>query len=409
MTAEADAGLLANLLRILNENPSQPIAVAVSGGGDSMALLDLAQQAHPGRIHAVTVDHGLRPESAIEAAGVATFCARQGMAHQILRWHGPEPTGNLMAQAGAARLSLMASWAQGQGIADVLLGHTADDQAETFLMALARASGVDGLAGLRPRFVAHGVTFHRPLLEVTRADLRRYLTGRGIAWVDDPSNENDRFTRAKARKALAALGPLGIKAETLACTVRNIAAARAGLQAALADFVSANLREVAGALQMEGQAFDRLPDELSRRLLIAALRWIAGASHPPRETQLDQLRVRLAARQEATLGGVRFLWRADMLTIARELRAAQGAVDPALLWDGRWRLEGPAKKGTLRALGLDGLALCPDRPRDIPRAALVVSPSLWADGTLIAAPLAGFGPDFTAKLSQGFTEFILSH
>ncbi len=409
MTAGADAALLSILARIFSENPSRPIAVAVSGGGDSMALLDLAQRACPGRIHAVTVDHGLRPESAAEAAGVAAFCARHGIAHQVLRWQGPEPTGNLMAQARAARLALMASWAQGQGIANVLLGHTADDQAETFLMALARASGVDGLAGLRPQFAAHGVTFHRPLLEVTRADLRHYLTGRGLSWVDDPSNENDRFTRARARKALAALGPLGITADTLACTVRNIATARAGLQAALADFAHAHLREIAGALQMEGQAYDSLPDELSRRLLIAALRWIAGASHPPRETQLDQLRARLSARKEATLGGVRFLWRGSILTIAREGRAVQGGVDPSVLWDGRWHLEGPSRQGTLRALGPDGLGLCPDRPRDIPRAALVVSPSLWHDGALIAAPLAGFGPDFAAKLSQGFTEFILSH
>ncbi len=374
-----------------------------------MALLDLARRAGPGRVHAVTVDHGLRPESAVEAAGVAAFCARHCVAHQTLRWQGPEPTGNLMDQARQARLALIADWGQAQGIAQVLLGHTADDQAETFLMALGRASGVDGLAGLRPRFSAHGMRFHRPLLGVTRADLRRYLTGQGLAWVDDPSNENDRFTRARARKALAALGPLGIKADTLASTVRNIATARDALQAAVADFARAHLHETAGALQMEAQAYDSLPDELSRRLLIAALRWIAGASHPPRETQLDQLRARLAARKDATLAGVRFLWRGNRLTIARELRAAQGAVDPALLWDGRWHLDGPLLRGALRALGPDGLGLCPDRPRDIPPAALVASPSLWRDGALIAAPLAGFGPDFTAKLSQGFTEFILSH
>lgn len=410
MTAGADAALFASLSRVFTKDPTQRIAVAVSGGGDSMALLDLAHRAAgPARVIAVTVDHGLRPESAAEAEGVAAFCARRLISHQTLRWNGPKPTGNLMAQAGAARLSLMASWAQGQGIADVLLGHTADDQAETFLMALARASGVDGLAGLRPRFVAHGVTFHRPLLEITRADLRAYLTGQGIAWVDDPSNENDRFTRARARKVLTALGPLGITAETLACTVRNIATARETLQAALIAFVRSDLREVAGALQVDGQALDGLPDDLCRRLLIAALRWIAGAAHPPRERQLDQLRARLRGRKEATLGGVRFLWRDNLLTIVREMRSVQGAVDRTALWDGRWSLEGPSGPGILQALGPEGLRLCPDFPRNFPRAALVASPSLWRDGRLIAAPLAEFGADFTVKLSQGFTEFILSH
>lgn len=391
------------------ENPSHCVAVAVSGGGDSMAVLHLAQRGFPGKIHAVTVDHGLRPESAVEAAGVAEFCARQGIAHQILRWQGPNPAGNLMAQAREARLALISTWARGQGIADVLLGHTADDQAETFLMALARASGVDGLAGLRPRFVADAVTFHRPLLTISRADLRHYLIGQGIGWIDDPSNENDRFTRARARKALTELAPLGIKSAILASTVRNLAAAREALQAAVAAFARTHMREVAGALQLNGQAFDDLPEELARRLLIAALRWIAGGSHPPREAQLSQLRQRLASRQEATLGGVRFVWRADELTILREMRAVQGPVDPALLWDGRWHLAGPARQGSLRALGAEGLRLCPRPAPNIPRAALLVSPSLWCEGALIAAPLAGFGPDFTAKLSQGFTEFILSH
>lgn len=409
MTAGADAALLHILSRIFSENPAQRIAVAVSGGGDSMALLDLSHRAGPGRVLAVTVDHGLRPESAVEAASVAAFCASRNIAHQTLRWQGPEPTGNLMAQARAARLSLMAAWAKAHGVADVLLGHTADDQAETFLMALSRASGVDGLAGLRPTLVAHGVTFHRPLLAVTRANLRSYLMAQGIDWVDDPTNENDRFTRARARKALAALGPLGITADTLASTVRNIASARETLQITLVDFVCAHLREFAGALRVDGPSFDSLPDELCRRLLIAALRWIAGGAHPPREGQLDQLRARLRIRKDATLGGVRFAWQADVLTIFREMRAVQGPVDPAMVWDGRWSLEGPAHPGTLRALGPEGLRLCPDFPRNIPRPVLVTSPSLWCDGRLIAAPLAEFGADFTVKLSQGFTEFILSH
>lgn len=409
MKAEAEAALLSAIARIFAENPPHRIAVAVSGGGDSMAVLHLAQRVFPGEIHAVTVDHGLRPESAVEAAGVAVFCARHGITHQILRWQGPNPAGNLMAQAREARLAMISTWARGQGIADVLLGHTADDQAETFLMALGRASGVDGLAGLRPRFLSDAVTFHRPLLAVSRADLRHYLTGQGIGWIDDPSNENDRFTRARARKALVELAPLGIHSATLASTVRNLAAAREALQAAVAAFARTHMREVAGALQLDGPAFDGLPDELARRLLIAALRWIARASHPPREAQLDQLRQQLAVRQEATLGGVRFLWRVDTLTILREMRAVQGPVDPAHLWDGRWRLAGPSRQGSLRALAAEGVRLCPKLPADIPRAVLMASPSLWRDGVLIAAPLAGFGPDFTASLSQGFTEFILSH
>jgi tRNA(Ile)-lysidine synthase len=134
--------------RIFDENPPPRIGVAVSGGGDSMALLVAAQAAFPSRIAAVTVDHGLRPASADEARAVAAFCAGRGIAHSVLRWQGPKPTGNLMDQARRARILLISDWAKAQGIGDVLLGHTADDNAESLVMNLARSAGLDGLSGI---------------------------------------------------------------------------------------------------------------------------------------------------------------------------------------------------------------------------------------------------------------------
>lgn len=387
-----------------------PFAVAVSGGGDSMALLHLAHRACPGAVRAVTVDHGLRPDSAAEAATVAAFCAAHAIAHTTLRWQGPLPGGNLMDQARHARTRLIADWAKGQGVSAVLLGHTADDQAETLLMTLARAAGLDGLSGLRPQWQAEGITWHRPLLEMSRADLRRYLVAQGLSWAEDPSNDNDRFTRARARKALKALAPLGLTAARLAHSVRNLAAARAALQEVTAAAAQTHVREIAGALVLDGAALDRLPDDIQRRLLIAALRWISAAPHPPREAQLAQLRSRLQARRDATLGGVRFRWTEGRLMMVREPRAAQGPVPMGRVWDGRWQLSGPAPQGAeIRALGPAGLRACPDWQAHGPREALIVSPALWVGDTLIAAPLAGFSGPFHATLSQPFAKFILSH
>lgn len=405
-----EAGLLNALSATFPDGPPSRIGVAVSGGGDSMALLHLALRVFPQHVLALTVDHGLRQESAAEAAQVAAFCAANGVSHLTLRWHGPAPTGNLMAQARQARIDLMAAWARGRGVSDILLGHTADDQAETFLMTLARAAGLDGLSGLRPQFQAQGIAFHRPLLQVTRAALRSYLAAEGVGWVDDPTNEDDRFARARSRKALAALAPLGLDAGTIAHSVRNLAMARHALQASVADIARRHVGELAGSLQVDGEVLDGLADDLHRRLLIGALRWIAGASHPPREAQLDRLRARLAGRQEATLGGVRFFWAKDRLTMAREGRALGGTVAQAGIWDGRWVLQGPAVQGaTLGPLGAKGLRQCPEWRRHGPAAVLATTPALWAGEALVAAPLAGVGAGYTARLPQPFAEFILSH
>lgn len=403
-----DARLLAAVSCLAEQ--TTPFAVAVSGGGDSMALLHLAHRTCPGAVRAVTVDHGLRPDSAAEAAAVAAFCATCAIPHTTLHWQGPDPGGNLMDQARHARTCLIADWARGQGLSLVLLGHTADDQAETLLMNLARAAGLDGLSGLRPQWQVDGITWHRPLLEMCRTDLRQYLKAQGLIWAEDPSNDNDRFTRARARKALKALAPLGLTAERLAHSVRNLAAARAALQEVTAKAAETHVQEIGGALTLEGEALDRLPDDIQRRLLIAALRWISCAPHPPRETQLDQLRISLRSRRDATLGGVRFRWTEERLLIVREPRAAQGPVPMGQVWDGRWAMLGPAPQGSeIRALGPTGLRTCPDWQAHGPREALIVSPALWAGDTLIAAPLAGFSGPFHAKLSQPFAKFILSH
>lgn len=375
-----------------------------------MALLHLARTAFPGAVRAVTVDHGLRPQSAAEAQAVAAFCAARAIPHATLQWQGPPATGNLMDQARQARRALIAAWAAGQGIGDVLLGHTADDQAETLLMNLARGSGLDGLSGLRPDWRDGPLTWHRPLLQITRADLRDCLRAEGIPWVEDPSNDNDRFTRARARKALGALGPLGLTVARLAQTARSLAAARNGLQQVTAEAAAAHVDEIAGALSLSGVALQRLPDEIRRRLLIAALRWIATSPHPPRESQLDRLRHSLAQRRDATLGGVRFRWRADQLLIAREPRAPGAPVPPGACWDGRWRLEGPSPAASeIRALGADGLRQCPGWQAHGPRDALIVTPALWQGDRLLSAPLAGFPGPLRAQLSQGFAKFVLSH
>lgn len=403
---------------LLSGGPPSQIGVAVSGGSDSMALLQAFHLAFPGKVRAVTVDHGLRRESALEAAGVAGFCAQRSIPHDILRWQGPAPAGNLMDQARRARLSLIADWAKAFGISHVLLGHTADDQAESFLMNLGRKAGLDGLSGMRSLWVEQGICWMRPLLQIHRQDLRGFLVGQGLGWVDDPSNDNDRFTRVKARKVLKSLAPLGITAATLVASVNHLASARQALNRALYQALGQCIAEKAGAICLQASDFQRMMPELQRQTLIAVIGWMAGAGYAPREAQLFRLGSAVLRGDDATLGGVRFQHRQGTLRITREPRAVQGPVPYGQMWDHRWRITGPEcgpdyLAPEVRALGGAGLAQCPDWRMYGPRDALVVTPAVWSGDVLIAAPLAGLlgngARPYHAELSQGLAEFILSH
>lgn len=395
-------------------SPPATLGVAVSGGSDSMAMLHLLARAAPQagwQLHAVTVDHRLRPEAADEAAFVARECTKLGVPHDILVWDHGAIRGNLMQAARDARYAAMAGWAGDRGVDLVTLAHTADDQAETFLMGLSRAAGLDGLTGMRPAFTVEGVTFRRPFLPVTRTDLRAYLVRHGLRWIDDPTNDNDRFTRVKARRALKALKPLGITVDRLSGVVHNLAMAQGVVRQAVADAAARVVTESAGALRFEAAALRRTGPEIERRLLIGMIVWMTGAAHPPRSDQVARLIDALHAGRDATLAGVRFRARDGQVQVLREPRAVMGPVPVTARWDHRWTVEGPAAPGQqLRALGPEGLARIKDwRATGHPREALIVSPAIWADQTLIAAPLAGKAQGWTVTIRPSFAGFIISH
>ena len=390
-----------------HRDPPQSMGVAVSGGSDSMAMLHLLARVASQTgwaLRAVTVDHRLRPEAADEAAFVGRTCAGLGVPHDVLVWDHGEITGNLMQAASEARYGLMARWAQTNGIGMVSVGHTADDQAETFLVGLSRAAGLDGLTGMRQEWEQDGVTFRRPFLMQTRAELRGYLTRNGLDWVEDPTNENDSYTRTKARRALKALKPLGITVGRLSSVIHHLSMAQGVVRQAVARAAEEVVTEVAGSLRFEQRAFRLCGPEIQRRLLIAMVRRIGGGTHPPRETKVIALLRALQQRKDATLGGVRFRWAGDTCTVSREARAVGGPVPVGQLWDGRWRVTGPA--GEVRALGADGLRQVRDwRKIGIPREVLVVSPAVWQGETLLAAPLAGYSAEWQAKLDRPFHLF----
>jgi tRNA(Ile)-lysidine synthase len=401
MTAPAGAAEAALDRLFAGWDRGAALGLAVSGGGDSMALMALAaERAPPGlALHAVTVDHGLRPEARDEAALVGRVASRLGIAHSILEWTTKPARGNLQAAARDARQRLIADWAQARGIAAVALAHTRDDQAETVLLRLSRGSGVDGLSGMDAETTAHGITWLRPFLEVERGALRAALTARGLPWIEDPSNDDPRFHRVRTRAALAALAPLGIDAAGLAATAWRMRRARAALEAETGRALTEHARDDRGTVLVARAALHLLP-EIRDRLFAHLLIVLSGAQHRPRLDALHRW-IADAPRSGGTLAGVRLRPEAAGLRLFREHRAVKDLRVPAqACWDGRWWAIMPegAEGAEIAALGPAGLhclsrqaraGLHPHwRDTGLPRAALEAMPAVWRDGTLVAAPLA---------------------
>lgn len=275
------------------------LAVAVSGGPDSLALLLLAHEAVGDQVWVLTVDHGLSPHSASDAAQVADDAAQRGLRHATLTWSGPKPVGNLQAAARAARYKLMADWCAAHGVRWLLTAHHADDQAETLLLRLARGSGSGGLAGIRRRReLGNGVTLLRPLLDWRRGELAAIVAAAGWTPVDDPANRATRFDRTQAR-ALLAKTPW-LRPERLAAAAAHLAEAEAAL-AWTAELAWASRAEVAGTTI--GLDAGGLPGEVQRRLLRRVIATFAPGTDPA-GPQLDRWQQRLIAGRRATLAGV---------------------------------------------------------------------------------------------------------
>ncbi|MCV6595814.1 MAG: tRNA lysidine(34) synthetase TilS [Mangrovicoccus sp.] len=386
--------------------------MAVSGGGDSLALMLLLAdwaKTHGAKLQIASVDHGLRPEAADEIAHVARLAAQLDLPHEVLRWSGWSGQGNLQAAARAARLQLLGGWARGRGLSHICLGHTLEDQAETLLLRLARGSGVDGLSAMAPARAQDGVIWLRPLLEARRADLRDELRRRAVAWCEDPSNEDPRFGRVRARSLLQNGADLGIEAPGLAETARRMRAARQVLAGAAVQAAQDLAHIEAGDVLLARAGLFALPEDTCWRLFSGALCLVSGQHYRPRFDTLRRALADLAAGRRATLHGCLCSPDKDGVRISREAAALGPPIAPPGLWDGRWHIMGPvAPDLRIAALGAGGLAGCPDwRETGLVRESLLVSPALWRGETLICPLLLDETSEYRAELAWNKKDFTL--
>jgi tRNA(Ile)-lysidine synthase len=322
------------------------LVLAVSGGPDSTALLLLAARWRRARktgprLLAVTIDHGLRRESASEARAVAHLARRLGVPHRIVRWKGRKPASGLQQSARDARYRLLAAAAARAKARTIVTAHTLDDQAETVLIRMSRGSGLSGLGAMAraaPLPVGGEAVLVRPLLEIPKARLIATLARAGIEFADDPSNRDPRFTRARLREMMCALAREGLDARRLSLLARRLRRAEAAIETTV-DVAMAALSELPwpdrGPIVFDADRFNRLPAEVALRLLgraIARTGDEGSVQLGKLETLYEALRTESAgksARWRRTLAGALVTLRGTKLAVerapARRGRAASGA------------------------------------------------------------------------------------
>ncbi len=376
------------------------LAVAASGGADSTALTALACEwaaARGGMVTALVVDHGLRPESVEEARQTRGRLEALGAAVDILTWIGPKPGTGIQAAARAARYALLGEWCASAGVLHLLVAHHADDQAETVALRTEQASGPVGLAGMSAVVERADYRLLRPLLGETRRGLRDYVASRGLAWIEDPSNNDPRFARARlrARSAVAPLPGAHEQAARLRC---RLEARRLELLAQ-----AATLHPLGFATFELGGVAANDPD--APHALGALIAWAGGRAHMPATRRLEDVWRALygaKAGKAATLGGCRIQRRGRELVVVRETGRlpAPSALAPGqkVHWDGRFlvSLTGPAAGPVMVApLGMNGWeslqgSLESLRDRGAPRVACAALPALWLDRSPVSVPMLGW-------------------
>ncbi|WP_051332277.1 tRNA lysidine(34) synthetase TilS [Cucumibacter marinus] len=329
------------------------LALAVSGGADSLALMILAARwrdtrPEPPAIFVFTVDHGLRAEAAAECAMVLGRAAELGLEAETLHWEeGAATSTGIQAKARKARYALMKQAMAVRGISHLMTGHHFDDQAETVLMRLARGSGLTGVSGMRGFAEVEGVSLFRPLLGLRRDELEAIVRQKGWLPAADPSNEDEHYERVRWRKAMPGFAETGLTPERLVLFAGRAARADEALdfytERAFTELVAV---DGFGCAAIEREALSALPKETCLRLIARVCAEAGGVANAPDLSQIEALCASLCAGVEfagETLGGCQILEKDRWVLIHREAGRVSGeeiTVSPGdrLVWDGRFMI-----------------------------------------------------------------------
>jgi tRNA(Ile)-lysidine synthase len=368
MTPDIDgaAGLDALFAGVVGE---PAIALAVSGGADSLALMLLAQRWATGldpapRLFVYSVDHGLRPEAADEVAMVLRAAATLGLPARGLAWTGAKPEAGVQEAARIARYRLMGSAMAEDGATVLLTAHHLQDQAETVLMRMAHGSGIEGLRGMAAMADIEGIRVHRPLLAVDPTALRAVVDAAGLTPAEDPSNIDPHYERVRWRQAMPELAALGLDAAALSLFAERMAETDAAI-AQMADGCFAEIVRLDGfgAARIELAPFVGLSPAISTRLLGRVLNIVGGRQKPRALGQVERLRQTIAEQglaKATTVLGCVIRIKDGAVAVAREPGRslpsdAHLVPNGELVWDERFRIVNASSEAGLVASVADYL------------------------------------------------------
>ncbi|MEN8236389.1 MAG: tRNA lysidine(34) synthetase TilS [Pseudomonadota bacterium] len=395
------------------------VAVALSGGSDSLCLTLLLQdwiRKRKGTLIALTVDHGLRQESAQETKLVHTWMNQLGIEHHILQWQGEKPNSRIQEKARNARYQLLENWCHSNGILHLFFGHNAEDQNETTLFRLLRGSGIDGLAGMSALVEKKYLRILRPLLNVSRETLRQKLSDQNQQWIDDPSNSSPKYTRARLRNMLEqyvgenmseGISPVRVNALSRCQGLGRIALEQ-GTHHFLAKAVQVFPE---GYALLNPKYLDQIPQDTLMRALSWILMTIGGKSYPPRTNQLKCLHQQVFSGNNSsarTCWGCIVLKRRDRVLFVRESgRIAQQVPlnsDLRAYWDHRFVVcwpssltlkQQPLRVAKLGEKGWQQVVTLLSRPlkQRVPASAGYALPAIWKGDVVKTVPHLKYGID----------------
>lgn len=411
-------GEFASSLTALAQFEGSPfLAVAVSGGPDSLALAILADRwarQRGGEICALTVDHRLRPESGNEIRRLAAWLAARAIRHEVLVWAGEKPRTGIQEAARLARYRLLCDWCLANGCLHLLTGHHRDDQIETNLIRRRAHSGPDGLAGMSAIRELPECRLLRPLLGVARHRLVALLEAERQPFISDPSNLDPAFERSRLRHGDSAPAA-GIGVSPSLGEIHALGRARVAREHELNILVARHVAlHPAGFAALDPAVLPQNSSDMPDRLLAAVTTAVGGAAYPPRRERSARLREVLGGRDRRghTLGGCRFtIWR-DRILVTRELAKAAPPLPlhpgERINWDRRFEIVTPQAAGSRFTIGYLGVPGTPRFDRGaqqlrriwLPRLLLAIFPGVWDEEGIAAVPHLKYERDGVVGLPQ---------
>ena len=417
LTVKITAPIFRKLSDLKEEYGFNEIGLAVSGGSDSLAMLyicnDWAQE-NKVKLHCLTVDHKLRSESAKEAELVANHCSGLGINHEIVEWkHEENISGNLSDSARSARYKLIDKWRK--ELSFVLVGHTKNDQIETFFMNLKRGSGIEGLKGMPLSFKRpEGYFVLRPLIHSSRESLQQVLQEKNINWVSDPSNLNEDFERISQRKTWEILKSKGFSESRIELSVAHMRRAHDALKQMLPIHFKQIGKQELTDLLWDYNAFIELPEEFKLRLMSSAIMWNGNLHYRPRfKAVLDVLK-NIMEKRTAVLGGAIFYHHAGKIRMTTELKSLENnTVNCSLgsVWRNNWEVKRAIKDGYVAPIGINGNnQLSKQQKSSMPYRSRIIQPGIFLKEKLLLAPTLDVeSSGYLSFCGIKFNDFLKSH